>query len=167
MPFTSLSPLLSNPSSPLFSVMPTVQPQSLSSLCSWWESTHAKNAPLPNICEDMLNKIEDGSSLFVFILSDCPSPWDGLSNSTQVVLTYQAVTDTAKRDFPPDYRLQKILLLIQRLSKKGDNAMYSKDVRTEVEVYNESLKSPPNHMDGETFSIVKQNEIEREKRQFL
>ena len=52
MPYTSVSPLFSNPSSSLSPVIPTVQPQSLSSLCSWWESTHAKDDPLPQICHE-------------------------------------------------------------------------------------------------------------------
>ena len=52
MPYTTASPLLSNPSPLLSPVIPTVPPQSLSSLCSWWESTHAKDVPLPHICHE-------------------------------------------------------------------------------------------------------------------
>ena len=52
MPYTSASPLLSKPSSSLSPVIPSVPPQSLSSLCSWWERTHSKAVPLPHICHE-------------------------------------------------------------------------------------------------------------------
>jgi len=51
MHFTSLAPILTVESTPSPNV-PTVQPQSLGSLCSWWESTHAKDDPLPQICHE-------------------------------------------------------------------------------------------------------------------
>ena len=51
MHFTSLPSILPDDST-LSPNVPFVQPQSLSSLCSWWESTHAKDAPLPQICHE-------------------------------------------------------------------------------------------------------------------
>ena len=51
MHFTSLHSILPDNSTPSPNV-PSVQPQSLSSLCFWWESTHAKDAPLPQICHE-------------------------------------------------------------------------------------------------------------------
>jgi len=46
MQFTSPIPLLYHPSPK----NPAIRHQSLLSLCSWWESTHAKEDPLPHIC---------------------------------------------------------------------------------------------------------------------
>ena len=46
MQFTSPTPLLYHPSTK----NPAIRHQSLLSLCSWWESTHAKEDPLPHIC---------------------------------------------------------------------------------------------------------------------
>eukprot|EP00090_Calanus_glacialis_P014515 TRINITY_DN23318_c0_g1_i7.p1 TRINITY_DN23318_c0_g1~~TRINITY_DN23318_c0_g1_i7.p1 ORF type:complete len:191 (-),score=34.58 TRINITY_DN23318_c0_g1_i7:471-1043(-) len=51
MHFTSLPSILPDDST-LSPNVPFVQPQSLSSLCSWWESTHAKDGPLPQICHE-------------------------------------------------------------------------------------------------------------------
>jgi len=46
MQFTSPTPLLYHPSTKTSSV----RHQSLLSLCSWWDSTHPKEEPLPHIC---------------------------------------------------------------------------------------------------------------------
>jgi len=51
MHFTTFPSILPDKSalSPKISL---IQPQSLMSLCSWWERTHAKADPLPHICHE-------------------------------------------------------------------------------------------------------------------
>jgi len=51
MHFTTLPSILLDKSS-LSPKISTIEPQSLMSLCSWWERTHAKTVPLPHICHE-------------------------------------------------------------------------------------------------------------------
>jgi len=51
MHFTTLPSILLDKSS-LSPEISAIEPQSLMSLCSWWERTHAKTVPLPHICHE-------------------------------------------------------------------------------------------------------------------